>query len=59
MKDNQYKKKKLDIINQIEKGEWIFDISHNVRYTHISTRRICDNADRIKYSGKSGTEVFV
>jgi len=39
---------KLDIISQPEKGEQIFYISHNVRYTHISTRRIYDNADRIK-----------
>ena len=50
---------KLDIISQLKIGEQIFYISYNVRYTHISIRRIYDNADRIKWSAKSGTEVFV
>jgi len=50
---------KLDIISLLERGEPVFDICHNVLYTHISTRTVCDNADRITESAKSGTEVFV
>jgi len=50
---------KWDIINQHEKGEKIVDIRHNVRFTHISIHTICDNADRITESGKTGTKVFV
>jgi len=26
----------LDVISWLEKGEWIFDICCNVKYTHIS-----------------------
>ena len=36
------------------KNEWIVDISHN-----INIRTMCDSADRITESAKSGTEVFV
>jgi hypothetical protein len=34
------------------------DICCNVRLAHSSARAICDNADRIKESAKSGTKVF-
>jgi len=44
---------KLDVISQPEKGERIGDIWHKGRHTHISIRRICDNADRIKESAES------
>jgi hypothetical protein len=50
---------KLDIISRLAKGEQIVDICHNVGLTHISTRTVRDNADRIKESAKSGTKVFV
>ena len=50
---------KLDITCQLEKGEQIVDIWHNVRFTHSSVHTICENADRITESAKSGTEVFV
>ena len=48
---------KLDVISQFEKGEQIVDKWCNVRLDH--SYRIHDNADRIKVSVKSGTEVFV
>jgi hypothetical protein len=50
---------KLDVISWLEKGERIVDICRNVRLAHSSVRTIRDNADRIKDSVKSGTEVFV
>jgi hypothetical protein len=60
---NQWKtisiEEEVDIISQPEKGEWIFDICHNVSLTHDSVHTIRDNADRIKESAKSGTKVFV
>jgi len=40
----------LNIICQLEKGEWIVDTRLNVRYAHISVQTICDNADRITES---------
>jgi hypothetical protein len=43
---------KLDIISQIEKGEQIVDISHNVWVTHSSICTIHNNADGIKESAK-------
>jgi hypothetical protein len=42
-----------------EKGERIVDTRHNVRLAHGIVHTIRDNADRIKASAKSGTEVFV
>jgi hypothetical protein len=48
---------KLDVISQFEKGEQIVDILCNVRLAH--SHPIHDNPDRIKESGKSGTEVCV
>jgi hypothetical protein len=50
---------KLDKISQLEKGERLGDISHNVRSAHFSISKIHDNADRITESVKSGTKVFV
>ena len=50
---------KLGVISCLEKGEQIVDICHNVGLTHISTRTVRDNADRIKESAKSGTKGFV
>jgi hypothetical protein len=40
----------LNIICQLEKGEWIVDTCLNVRIAHISIHTICDNADRITES---------
>ena len=50
---------KLDIISQVEKGEWMVDICHNVKLTLSSVCTICDIADRSIKSAKSGTKVFV
>jgi hypothetical protein len=50
---------KLDVICQLEKGEWIVDICHSVRFAYSSVSTICDNADRITERAKSGTEVLV
>ena len=50
---------KLDTISQLEKGERIVDLCCNVRLDHGSVNTICDNADGIKESAMSGTEVFV
>jgi hypothetical protein len=50
---------KLDVICLHEKGEQTVDICPNVRLAHGSVHKSCDNADRIKESAKSGTEVFV
>jgi hypothetical protein len=49
----------LHVISRLEKGEQIVDICRNVRLAHSSVHTICDNADRIKQSAKSGTKVFV
>jgi len=51
--------KKLDLISRLEKGEWIFDICHNVRCADISIHTSRGNADRITESAKSGTDVLV
>jgi hypothetical protein len=50
---------KTDVISQLEKGEQILDIRRNVRLAHSSVHTICDNADRIKGSAKSGNKVLV
>jgi hypothetical protein len=50
---------KLRLQMQREKGEQIVDICHNVRLAHSIIHKICDKADRIKESAKSGTKVFV
>jgi IS30 family transposase len=52
-------KEKLDVISWLEKGEWIVDICHNVRLTYSSVHTVCDNADRVTESAKSGTKVNV
>ena len=49
----------LDIISQLEKGEWIFYIRGNVRLADSNVRTIHDNADRNKEIAKSGTKGFV
>jgi len=60
---NQWKtistEEKLDLISQVERGEWIVDICCNVCITHSSVHTICVNADRIKQITKSGNKVFV
>jgi hypothetical protein len=38
---------KLDVISQLEKGEWIVEICCNVRFAHVSVCTIHDNTDRI------------
>jgi len=50
---------KLDVISRLGKGDRIVHICCVVRFTHSSARTVRDNADRIKQSAKSGTEVFV
>ena len=50
---------KLEEISRLEKGEQIVDLCCNVRLTHSSIHTICDNANRINISAKSGTKVFV
>jgi hypothetical protein len=50
---------KLHVISRHEKGERIVHICRNVRLVHSSVRTICDTADSIKESAKSGTKVFV
>jgi hypothetical protein len=39
--------KKLDVISQLEKGEWIAEICCNVRFAHVSVCTIHDNNDWI------------
>ena len=48
---------KLDAVYQLKNGEWIIDICHNVRFTHISICTVSD--DGITESAKSGSKVFV
>lgn len=50
---------KIDLIRWLEKGERIVDICRNIIFAHSSERTIRDNAERIKESAKSVTEVFV
>jgi hypothetical protein len=50
---------KLHVISRLEKDEQIGDIYRNVRLVCSNVHTICDNADRIKESVKSGTKVFV
>jgi hypothetical protein len=50
---------KLDVIKKKEKGKRIIDKFCNVRLKRGSVCTICDNADRIMESAKSGTKVFV
>jgi hypothetical protein len=50
---------KLEIISRIEKHERMVNVCCNVKFTHCSIRTICDNADRIKGSAKSGRKAFV
>jgi len=50
---------KVDIKSQLEKGDQIVDVCHNVKLADGSICTICDNADRITESAKSGTEMFV
>jgi hypothetical protein len=50
---------KLHVKIRREKCERIVDIYRNVRLDDSSVHKICENADRIKASAKSGTTVFV
>jgi hypothetical protein len=43
----------------MKKGEQIGDICHYVRFAHGGVHTVCNNADRITKSAKSGTKVFV
>ena len=49
---------KLDVISRLENVERIVSIYYNVRLAR-SIHTICDNADRINKSAKSGTKAFV
>ena len=42
----------LDVIRQLEKGERIVDICHNVRFAHSSIHSIHDNVETITGSVK-------
>jgi hypothetical protein len=50
---------KLNVRSRLEKGEQIDDVCRNVRLAHSCLCPICDNADGIKESARSGTKVFV
>jgi hypothetical protein len=50
---------KLDVISRLGKGDRIVDICRVFRFAHSSAHTIRDNADSIKQSAKSGTEMFV
>jgi hypothetical protein len=50
-------KEKLDVISRLEKMNELAYL--NVRLAHRSIHTICGNADRIKESALSGTEVVV
>jgi hypothetical protein len=50
---------KLDVLNQLEKGEKIVDTCRNVRFTHSSVHTVSDNVDRSTESGRTGTKVFL
>ena len=52
-------KEKLDIIRQLRKGERIVDICCNVRLAHGFARTVHGNADGIKETAQSVTQVFV
>jgi hypothetical protein len=45
---------KLEVISRLEKGEQIADICCNVRIAYSSIHIVCDDADKIKESTKSG-----
>jgi hypothetical protein len=49
----------LDVRSQLEKGEQIVDICHNVRLSHLSVPTVRNNDDRINENTKSGNLVFV
>ena len=50
---------KLDVPSWLEKGEWIVDICHNVRYVCSSIYTICGNAVKITESAVWGSNMFV
>src|SRR5215470_16125111 len=50
---------KLSVIMRREKGERIVDVCRNSTLSHGIVHKIRDNADRLKESAQSGTEVFV
>ena len=50
---------KLDIINQLEKGQRTVDLCYNVRLANSSVCTVHYNTDRIKESAKSGTKVCI
>jgi hypothetical protein len=50
---------KLDVINQLKKGEGIIDICRNIRFARISLHTFRDNADRITEGAKSGNRPLV
>jgi hypothetical protein len=60
---NQWKtisiEEKLDVISQLQTGEWIVDIYQNVSFAYISVCTIHENDDRFTASANSGTKVFV
>jgi L-fucose isomerase-like protein len=58
----QVKNRRKTISNTLKRqfeGEQTVTICHNVGHSHISTRTIRDNGDRITDSDTSGTNVFV
>jgi hypothetical protein len=43
---------KLEVISQLEQGEQIINICHNVRFAHSSACTLCDNVNRIAESAR-------
>jgi len=43
---------KLDVIFQLEEGEQIINICHNVRFAHSSACTVCDNVNRTAESAR-------
>ena len=49
---------KVDILSQLEEGEQIVDVCHNVRLACSSVHTVHDTAGRFKASAQSGTKEF-
>jgi len=43
---------KLDVISQLENGEWIVGTCWHIRLIHSTVHTICSNTDRMKLSAK-------
>jgi len=50
---------KLDVIDQLKKGDRSINICCNIRFARINLRVFRDNGDRITEGAKSGTIALV